>query len=75
MIGGYYSSWTDPRKSVLAPKIVRTVLFKATGTTAGGCEQQLSSLHLMELLLRNRLISRTRAADRVAVATTYSRGH
>lgn len=75
MIGGYYHSWTDPRNSILAPKIVRTVIFKATRTTAGGCEQELSSLHLMELLLLNHLISRTRAADRVAVATTYSRGH
>ena len=32
MTGGYYHSWTDPRKSILAPKIVRTLIFKATGT-------------------------------------------
>ena len=75
MIGGYYHSWTDPHKSILAPKIVRTVIFKAAGTTAGGCEQKLLSLHLMELLLLSCLISRTWAADHVAVATAYSRGH
>lgn len=32
MIGGYYHSWTDPHKSILAPKIVRTLIFKATRT-------------------------------------------
>ena len=69
MSGRHYHLQAHTHKSILAPRIVRTVTFSATETTVGSCGQELSSLHLMELLLLKCFISGTWAADPAAVAT------